>query len=99
MCLGSEQISMLFCIAVAFQLLRAAAEPNIVGMVAASLQSIMCCADDAAKDSGVKEGKPPLNAAFASLLLVVACNLHPPVFFSLCAIFHMQLVTTTLCLH
>jgi len=98
MCLGSEQISMLFCIAVAFWRLRAAAEPNIVGLVAASLQSVMCCADDAAKDSGVKKGKPPLNVAFACLMLV-ACDLHPPVFLSLCAIFPLQLVLTTLCLH
>ncbi len=65
----------------------------------ASLQSVMCCADDAAKDSVVKKGKPPLNIAFACLLLLVECNMHSLVFFVFCAIFQIQMVTITLCFH
>ena len=47
----------------------------------ASLQSVMCCADDAAKDSGVNASKPPLNVAFACIWLAVESTLHSPVFF------------------
>ncbi len=47
----------------------------------ASLQSVMCCADDAAKDSGVNASKPPLNVAFACIRLAVEGTLHSPVFF------------------